>query len=59
MDLGKKWRMDAVEVCDGSNGDEEDDWDCRDYVALRLRRSLWGKEIGNGKDAVIISYWWD
>jgi hypothetical protein len=59
VDFGKKWRADAVEVCDGSRVDEENDWEFQDYVALRLRRSLWGEEIGKGKDAVLISYWWD
>jgi hypothetical protein len=43
----------------GSSVNEENDWNCREYVALRLRRSLWDKEISRGKDAVIISYWWD
>jgi hypothetical protein len=48
-----------VDVCDGGSVDEENDWEFRDYVAMRLRRSLWGEEIGKGKDAVMISYWWD
>jgi hypothetical protein len=30
IDLGKKWRADSVDVCDGSNEDE--DWEFRDYV---------------------------
>jgi hypothetical protein len=67
VEWGKKWRADTVDVCDGSSVDEENDWEFRDYVAMRLRRplrqrrsrSLWGEEIGKGKDAVLISYWWD
>lgn len=57
VDLGKKWRADSVDVCDGSS--EEEDWEFRDYVSIRLRRALWGEGFKRDRDAVIISYWWD
>lgn len=57
IDLGKKWRADAVDVCDGSNEDE--DWEFRDYVSIRLRGALWGEDLRRDCDAVVISYWWD
>jgi hypothetical protein len=60
MDLGKKWRADCVDVCDGTNeADEDEDWGFCDYVALRLRRALWGEDFKRDRDAVIVSYWWD
>ena len=57
IDLGKKWRADSVDVCDGSNEDE--DWKIRDYILICLRRALWGEDFKQNRDAVIISYWWD
>ncbi|MBW4692611.1 MAG: hypothetical protein KME27_12685 [Lyngbya sp. HA4199-MV5] len=57
MDLGKKWRADVVDVCDGTS--EAADWKFRDYVAMRLKEALWGESFENDRDAVIISYWWD
>lgn len=57
MDLGKKWRADSVDVCDGS--DENEDWEFRDYVSIRLRKALWSEDFRRERDAVIISYWWD
>ena len=57
MDLGKKWRADSVDVCDGS--DENGSWEFRDYVSIRLRKSLWSEDFRRDRDAVIISYWWD
>ena len=59
MDLGKKWRADVVDVCDGSNWEAEEDWDFRDYVVSRLRGGLRGKTFGDKHDAVVISFWWD
>lgn len=59
MDLGKKWRADVVDICDGSDLEDEEDWEFRDYVALRLRGGLWGKTFGDKRDAVVISFWWD
>lgn len=59
MDLGKKWRADCVDVCDGTNAEETEDWDFRDYVSLRLRKALWSEDFKRDQDAVIISYWWD
>ncbi|NER94535.1 MAG: hypothetical protein F6J86_11960 [Symploca sp. SIO1B1] len=57
MDLGKKWRADDVGVCDGNY--EEEDWEFRDYISLRLRRALWGEDFKRDRDAVIVYYWWD
>ena len=57
MDLGKKWRADVVDVSDGAS--EEEDWEFRDYVSMRLRRALWGEDFKRDRDAVVISYWWD
>lgn len=58
IDLGKKWRADSVDVCDGSNEDE--DWEFRDYILIRLRGALWGEDFRRDRrDALVISYWWD
>jgi len=57
MDLGKKWQADVVDVCDGTP--EAEDWEFRDYVAIRLRKALWGEDFQQDRDAVVISYWWD
>ncbi|MDJ0707695.1 MAG: hypothetical protein QNJ46_30835 [Leptolyngbyaceae cyanobacterium MO_188.B28] len=54
MDLGKKWRADVVDISDG--GSEEEDWEFRDYVAMRLRRALWSEDFKRDRDAVVISY---
>ena len=56
IDLGKKWRADSVDVCDGINNDEDSD---RDYVSIRLQKALWGEDFKRDRDAVVISYWWD
>lgn len=57
IDLGKKWQADVVDI--GDSGTIEEDWEFRDYVALRLKGGLRGKTFGDKYDAVIISYWWD
>jgi hypothetical protein len=58
IDFGKKWKADSVDVCDGRSEDEE--WQFRDYVSLRLQRALWNDtDIERDRDAVVISYWWD
>lgn len=57
VELGKKWLADSVDVCDGSS--EEEEWEFRDYVSIRLKRALWGEDFKRDRDAVIISYWWD
>lgn len=59
MDLGKKWRADEVSICEGSDIDEAEDWEFRDYIALKLRGGLHGKIFGDKSDAALISYWWD
>ena len=56
IDLGKKWRADSVDVCDGINKNEDLD---RDYISIRLRKALWGEDFKRDRDAVVISYWWD
>lgn len=56
IDLGKKWRADSVDVCDGISKDEDLD---RDYISIRLRKALWGEDFKRDRDAVVISYWWD
>jgi hypothetical protein len=57
LDFGKKWRADSVDICDGSP--EEEEWEFRDYVALRLRGGLWGEDFKRDRDAIVICYWWD
>lgn len=57
LDLGKAWRADAVDVCDGINAGEA--FRFRDYVKVRLQQSLWGHDSEDDRDAVVISYWWD
>ena len=57
MDLGKKWRADSVEVCDGSR--EGEDWEFREYVSFRLRKALRGEGLRREHDAVIVAFWWD
>nr|WP_309737722.1 hypothetical protein [Chamaesiphon sp. OTE_20_metabat_361] len=59
MDFGKKWRADEVSICDSSTENEEEDWEFREYVSLRLQGGLWGENFKRDRDAVIISYWWD
>jgi hypothetical protein len=59
LDFGKKWRADEVNICDGSPEPEEEDWEFRDYIALRLKKGLWGEGFKRDRDAVVISYWWD
>jgi hypothetical protein len=58
LDFGKKWRADEVSICDG-NSIEEEDWEFRDYVSLRLQGGLWGENFKRDRDAAIVSYWWD
>jgi hypothetical protein len=57
MELGKKWKADEVSAFDGSL--EEEDWKFRNYVSLRLKDALWGKQSDKDRDAIIVSYWWD
>ena len=59
LDLGKKWRADVVDVFDGGEQPEEEDWEFRDYAEMRLRRGLWNTAKEGKRDAVIVSYWWD
>lgn len=55
MELGKKWRADSVDICDGASKDEE--WEFREYTSLRLKRALWGDGFKREREAVIICYW--
>lgn len=57
LDLGKKWRADSVEVSDGSN--EEYGLRLKRRLRARLEGSLWGEDVQQDRDAVVISYWWD
>ncbi len=57
LDLGKKWRADSVEVSDGSN--EEYGLRLKRRLRARLEGALWGEDVRQDRDAVVISYWWD
>lgn len=57
VDLGKKWRADSVDVCDGTS--EEFGWRLKRRLLARLEGGLWGEEVESDRDAVVISYWWD
>ncbi|MBD2016411.1 hypothetical protein H6F96_20860 [Microcoleus sp. FACHB-53] len=57
LDLGKKWRADSVEVSDGSN--EEYGLRLKRRLRARLEGALWGEDVQQDRDAVVISYWWD
>jgi len=57
LDLGKKWRADSVEVSDGSN--EEYGLRLKRRLRTRLEGALWGEDVRQDRDAVVISYWWD
>jgi hypothetical protein len=53
VDLGKKWRADSVDVCDGAS--DEFGW----RLKRRLIAGLRGEDVESDRDAVVISYWWD
>lgn len=57
LDLGKKWRADSVEVCDGAN--EDYSWRLKRRLRNRLEGALDGEQVNHESDAVVISYWWD
>lgn len=57
LDLGKKWRADSVEVSDGTN--EDYGWRLKRRLRTRLEGALWGEDVRQDRDAVVISYWWD
>ena len=57
LDLGKKWRADSVEVCDGTN--EDYSLRLKRRLRARLEDGLYGENVGRDRDAVVISYWWD
>ncbi|MEH2251095.1 hypothetical protein [Nostoc sp.] len=57
LDLGKKSRADSVEVSDGAN--EDYGFRLKRRLRTRLERALWGEDVHQDCDAVIISYWWD
>lgn len=58
MELGKKWKADEVYAFDGSL-EENEDWKFRNYLSLRLKDGLWGKQSDQDRDAIVVSYWWD
>ena len=47
-----------MSICDGHN-EEDEGWEFRDYVSLRLQGGLWGENFKRDRDAAIVSYWWD
>jgi hypothetical protein len=56
LDLGRKWQADSVEVTDGTN----EDYSFRLQRRLKSRlEALWGEEVRQDRDAVIVTYWWD
>ncbi|NET56392.1 MAG: hypothetical protein F6K47_09535 [Symploca sp. SIO2E6] len=57
LDFGKKWRADVVDVCDGLN--EEYSARLQRRLRSRLEGGLWGEDVEQDRDAVVISYWWD
>ncbi|MEH2044736.1 MAG: hypothetical protein V7L12_15915 [Nostoc sp.] len=57
LDLGKKWRADSVEVSDGTN--ENYGLRLKRRLRTRLEGALWGEDVHEDCDAVIVSYWWD
>jgi hypothetical protein len=57
LDLGKKWRADSVDVCDGTN--EEYGLRLQRRLRTRLEAALEGGDVRRDRDAVVISYWWD
>ncbi|MBD6616540.1 hypothetical protein FNW02_12020 [Komarekiella sp. 'clone 1'] len=57
LDLGKKWQADSVEVIDGTN--EDYGFRLQRRLKTRLERALWGEEVHQDRDAVIVTYWWD
>ena len=57
MDLGKKWQADSVEVTDGTNSDYG--WKLQRRLRTRLEGALFGEQVEQSRDAVVISYWWD
>lgn len=57
LDLGKKWRADSVDVCDGT--DEEYGFRLKRRLRVRLEGGLWSEDVRHERDAVVISYWWD
>ncbi|BAZ40272.1 hypothetical protein NIES4101_62330 [Calothrix sp. NIES-4101] len=57
VNFGKKWRADSVDVTDGT--DENYAYRLKRQLRYRLEEALWEEESFAGKDAVVISYWWD
>ncbi|MDJ0520179.1 MAG: hypothetical protein QNJ74_29300 [Trichodesmium sp. MO_231.B1] len=57
LDLGKKWRADAVDIIDGIN--EEYAFRLQRCLKARLIETLMSENKPYQRDAVVISYWWD
>lgn len=56
--VGRKMEGRDVSVFDGSL-EQEEDWKFRNYLSLRLKHGLWGKQADQDRDAIVVSYWWD
>jgi hypothetical protein len=57
LDFGKKWEASTVHIFDGVNGPE--DWTGRERLRRKLSGELFDPETGEGRDAIVIKYWWD
>ena len=57
VELGKKWRADSVDVTDGTS--ENYGWRLQRRLRNRWSGALYGRQIHQARDAVLISYWWD
>ncbi|MFB2880233.1 hypothetical protein ACE1CC_25585 [Aerosakkonemataceae cyanobacterium BLCC-F46] len=57
LDLGKKWRADSVDICDGMS--EEYGFRLKRRLLTRLTKALDDESGMQMRDAVVISYWWD
>jgi len=57
LDLGKKWRADSVDISDGTN--EDYGLRLKRRLKTRLSGALWGEDVHQDCDAVVVCYWWD
>ncbi|MHC5828105.1 MAG: hypothetical protein ACYT04_72490, partial [Nostoc sp.] len=57
LDLGKKWRADSIDISDGTN--EDYGLRLKRRLRTRLEGALWGEDVHQDCDAVVVCYWWD